>query len=88
MADESTLKKMKIALREKDHPYFDDDELEFLLNENNGDVDATIYQCLLLKAEDSTIEIQGLSTADTSSYFRRLAVQYKPNNSGTLKSGV
>lgn len=88
MADEQVLKRMKIILREKDYPFFDDDELAFYLEENDGDVNAAIYQCLLLKAEDSTIAIQGLSAADTSSYFRRLAVQYKPNNSGVLESGA
>lgn len=88
MDKEQTLKKMKIALREKDHPFFDDEELEFYLGENNYDVNAAIYQCLLLKAEDNTITIQGLNAADTSSYFRRLAVQYKPNNSGILESGA
>lgn len=88
MANEQALKRMKIALREKDYPFFDDEELEFYLNENNNDVSAAIYQCLLLKAEDNTIAIQGLNAADTSSYFRRLAVQYKPNNSGILESGA
>lgn len=88
MANEQALKKMKIALREKDYPFFDDEELEFYLGENDNDVNAAIYQCLLLKAEDSTIAIQGLNAADTSSYFRRLAVQYKPNNSGILESGA
>ena len=88
MANTEALKKMKIVLREKDYPFFDDEELEFYLNENNNDVNAAIYQCLLLKAEDNTIAIQGLNAADTSSYFRRLAVQYKPSNSGILESGA
>ncbi len=88
MANEQALKKMRIVLREKDYPFFDDDELAFYLEENDDDVDAAIYQCLLLKAEDNTISIQGLNAADTSSYFRRLAVQYKPSNSGILESGA
>ena len=88
MANTEALKKMKMVLREKDYPFFDDEELEFYLAENYNDVNAAIYQCLLLKAEDSTIAIQGLNAADTSSYFRRLAVQYKPSNSGVLESGA
>lgn len=88
MVDEKTLNKMKIALREKDYPFFSDEELEFYFGENSNDVNAAIYQCLLLKAEDNTIAIQGLSAADTSSYFRRLAVQYKPSNSGVLEGGA
>lgn len=88
MANEEVLKKIRMALREKDYPFFEDEDLAFYLTENNGDVNATIYQCLLLKSEDSTIAIQGLNAADTSSYFRRLAVQYKPSNSGVLESGA
>lgn len=88
MVDEKTLNKMKLALREKDYPFFSDEELEFYLGENSNDVNAAIYQCLLLKAEDNSIAIQGLNAADTSSYFRRIAVQYKPNNSGVLEGGA
>lgn len=86
MANQEALKRMKIVLREKDYQFFDDEELEFYINENNGDVNAAIYQCALLKSEDNSISIQGLNAADTSSYFKRLAVQYKPSNSGILES--
>ena len=82
------LKRMKMVLREGDYPMFDDEELSFYVDENDGDVNAALYQCLLLKAEDNTIAIQGLSAADTSSYFRRLALRYKPNNSGVLRGGA
>lgn len=84
----SDIVRMQMILREKDYPMFDVQELEFYIKENGGDVNAAIYQCLLLKAEDNTIAIQGLNAADTSSYFRRLAVQYKPSNSGILESGA
>lgn len=81
------LVRMKNILREKDYPYFSDDELLFYISENDGDVNAAIYQCLVLKSEDSTIAIQGLNAADTSSYFKRIAVQYKPSNTGVLGGG-
>jgi len=42
---------------------------------------------LLVKAEDTTLSISGISAADTSAYFRRLASKYRPSNSGTLKGG-
>lgn len=79
------LKRMKTILREEEYPTFSDDDLQFYLEENNGDVNKAIYQCLLIKAEDSSISINGLSSADTSSYFKRLAQRYRPNNSGILK---
>lgn len=82
-----SITRMKKVLRENDIPFFDDEDLQFYLEENNGNVDSAIYQCLLVKAEDTTLSISGLSAADTSAYFRRLASKYRPNNSGTLKGG-
>ena len=79
------IEKIKLEIREKDCPFFEDDELEYYLNKNDGDVDATIYECLIVKAEDSTLSVSGLSTADTSAYFRRLASRYKRFNSGVLE---
>ena len=76
---------MKKILREEEYPFFSDDDLQFYVDENNGNVDLAIYHCLLIKAEDSSITISGLSSADTSSYFKRLALRYRPNNSGVLK---
>ena len=80
----SSIQDLKIVLREEQVPFFSDDELQFYLNENNGDYKATAYQCLLIKAENTTLSISGLSTADTSTYFRRLASRYRPRNSGIL----
>lgn len=81
------IERMKRVLRESDVPFFDDSDLSFYIEENDGDVDAAIYQCLLVKAEDTTLSISGISAADTSAYFRRLASKYRPSNSGTLKGG-
>lgn len=83
----SDIEKLKIILRETDIPFFTDEELEFYLAENDGDFDATAYQCLIIKAENTTMSISGMSTADSSSYFRRLAARYRPNNSGILRGG-
>ena len=75
---------LKVVLREKDVPFFTDEELQFYLKENGNDYRATAYQCLLIKAEDTTLEISGMSASDSSKYFRRLASRYRPNNSGVL----
>lgn len=79
------LKELKIVLRENDIPFFEDSELNFYFDKNKGNLNNTIYECLLVKAENTTLNISGLTTADSSNYFRRLAVQYKPSNSGVLK---
>ena len=80
----SDLDNLKMILREKDIPFFTDEELDFHLANHGQDVRAAAYQCLLIKAEDSTLSLSGLSTTDTSKYFRRLASQYRPFHSGVL----
>lgn len=82
----TTLEEMKLLLREEDIPFFSDKELEFYLAKNNNDMNATLYECFNIKAENTTMNISGLSAADSSKYFRRLAAKYRPNNSGVLKS--
>ena len=79
------LNDLKLVLRERDVPFFTDEELQFYLKENGYDYRATAYRCLLIKAEDTTLEISGLSASDSSKYFRRLASQYRPNHSGILR---
>lgn len=73
-------------IREEQMPYFDDPELEiaYYLEKNNGDVNATIYELLILKSEDSSLALSGMTTQDTSGYFKRLASKYRRYNSGIL----
>lgn len=79
--------RIKRLILEEQYPFFTDKDIEFYVDENDGDVNRAIYQMLILKSESSTLSVSGLSTTDTSSYFRRLAVKYKPNNSGSLRGG-
>ena len=81
------IEKIKIEVREQMSPYFDDNEFQYYLDKNNGNVDATIYEMLIIKSEDSTISVSGLATQDTSSYFKRLASRYKQFNSGIIQGG-
>lgn len=81
----SNLDNLKMILREGDIPFFTDDQLNFYLDNNQGDLRATAYQCLLIKSEETTLSVSGLSLGDTSKYFRRLASQYRPSNSGILR---
>lgn len=79
------IKKLKIVLREKDCPFFTDEELEFHLQDNDNDFNKTAYRCLILKSENTTLNLSGFETGDTSKYFRRLAQRYRTNNSGILE---
>ena len=79
-----TIGNLKRELRETDCPFFDDSDFEYYYNKNNGDFEATVYEMLLVKSEDSTISVSGLSTQDTSAYFKRLASRHRSFNTGTL----
>ena len=81
------IERVKIETREHQCPYFEDEDIEYYLQKNSYDVDATIYELLIIKAEDSTITVSGMTTDDTSGYFRRLASRYKRFNSGILIGG-
>lgn len=74
-------------IREEQSPYFDDGDIEYYLNKNGGDVNATIYEMLIIKSEDSSLSLSGVNTTDTSDYFKRLASKYKRFNSGNLIGG-
>ena len=88
MADiDNVIDRIRIETRENQCPYFEDEDIAYYLQKNGYDVDATIYELLLIKAEDSTITVSGMTTEDTSGYFRRLASRYKRFNSGILIGG-
>lgn len=79
------LDELKLIIREDDIPFFMDEQLAYHLEKVGGNIEAAAYNCLLIKAEDSTLSVSGLNTSDTSKYFRRLASQHRPSNSGVLK---
>ena len=81
------IERIKKEVREEQAPYFEDDDFQYYLEKNNGNVNATIYEMLIIKSEDSSISVSGLTTHDTSSYFKRLASRYKQFNSGVMNGG-
>ena len=81
------IERVKREVREDQSSYFEEEDFEYYLDKNNGNVDATIYEMLIIKSEDSTISVSGLATQDTSAYFKRLASRYKQFNSGNLVGG-
>lgn len=78
------IERIKREVREAQSPYFEEEDFEYYLDKNKGNVDATIYEMLIIKSEDSTISVSGLNTQDTSAYFKRLASRYRQYNSGVL----
>lgn len=80
-----TIEQIKLIIREKDVPFFTDEEIQSYIDLNNGDYNKTIYDLLLVKSENTQTSISGLSVADSSQYFKRLARHYRPTNSKVLK---
>lgn len=80
----NSIDELKLILREDDIPFFTDEQINkyTALYET---LDLALYAMLMVKAENTQIQIAGMTTQDTSSYFRKLARQYRPNNSGILK---
>jgi hypothetical protein len=75
---------IKIEIRENQSPYFEVEEIEHYLIKNKGNINNTIYELLIVKSEDSSIQVNGLNTGDTSKYFMRLASNFRPSASRVL----
>ena len=75
---------LKIVLRESEVQFFTDDELQWYVNKFNGNYNLAAYELLIVKSENTGVSMSGMSAEDSSSYFRRLAQRYRPNNSGVL----
>ena len=78
-----TLDRLKFILRESEMPMFTDEELQSYLD-NSDSFELALYELLMLKSENTGLQISGLTIQDTSTYFRRLAQTYRPHNSGVL----
>ena len=77
------LSRFKFILREAEMPMFTDEEIQQHVDAV-GDLGQALYELLMLKAENTGLTVSGLEISDTSSYFRRLALTYRPHNSGIL----
>lgn len=79
------LEKLKFNLREEQVPYFTNEELLYLLEKNKNNVDRASYEGLVMKAETTGLNVSGLTTKDSSSYFKMLASNFVKTNSGVLQ---
>lgn len=78
---------LKTILREKEVPFFDEDELKMHLERAGEDEELAAYHCLIIKAEECSLSVSGLSLADSSAYWLRLASMYRPNCTSVRKGG-
>ncbi len=84
---EKELAQLRINLREEQVPFFDDMELQRQLERADFDVDLASYRCLIIKAEECSLSVSGLSIADSSAYWLRLAAMYRPIGTTIVKGG-
>lgn len=83
MPELSSITDLKVVLRESEIPFFSDAELQWYVDKC-GSYNLAAYELLIAKSENTGMSISGMSADDSSSYFRRLANRYRPNNSGVL----
>lgn len=77
------VKKIKLVCREEEIPFLSDDMISFIVEESQT-VNEAVYKCLIMKSEDTSLNVSGVNLPDSSAYFKRIARMYKPNNSGVL----
>ena len=82
--DPDILQAIRIEIRENQSPYFEDEDIQYYFQKNDEDFEATVYELLIVKSEDSSLSVSGLSTGDTSRYFKMLASKHRKYNSGVL----
>ncbi|WP_346880560.1 hypothetical protein [Clostridium sp. UBA3061] len=87
------LELLKILLQEKKYPYFDDTELQVLLESNDNDVYLTASKLALMKANgDKSIKVGPITIEGPGAeYWINLSNHYnetsKNNNSSIVSSG-
>lgn len=74
-------------VREDQFSYFSTEEIQYFYEKNNGNIEATIHELLIIKSEDTKLSVSGMSTSDTSAYFKRLASRHRTFNTGILSGG-
>lgn len=79
------LEQLKRNILEDRIKAFTDEELLYHLHNNNDNVESASYDCLIIKAETTGLNVSGITTKDSSSYFKMLASKYVKTNSGVLK---
>ena len=84
---EDKIDALKVVLREDAVPFFEDNELSYQLERAGDDFELAAYHCLIIKSEECSLSVSGLSLADSSSYWLRLASMYRPNCTTVTKGG-
>jgi hypothetical protein len=73
------LEVLKFNLQERQYPYFNDIELQMLLDNYQGDIKKASFQGCLMKAQaDDGVNLGPIKTESNREYWLTLAESYKP----------
>lgn len=78
------IERLKFNLLESKFPYFSDDDLQNLLEVNNGDVRKASKEGCLIKAQDDGIKLSGMEIPNNVNLFLRRAKQFRNQGSGMI----
>lgn len=82
----TALEELKFNLRESTYPYFSDNELNFMIEKYDNDIDLTTYHAAIIKAEIDEVHLpNGLSIANSRDYFLSIAKKFRPSRSQALR---
>ncbi|MBU3205132.1 hypothetical protein [Clostridium algidicarnis] len=69
---------LKFNLQEREYPYFEDDDLNLLLQYNDDNINKASYKGCLLKANaDDKLEVAGVKLSSNREYWLGLAEEYR-----------
>ena len=69
---------LKFNLQEKEYPYFEDSDLQLLLDTHSGDITKASYKgCLLKAAADDAMTVSGIKLESNRAYWLTLAETFK-----------
>lgn len=72
------LEMLKFNLQEREYPYFEDKELELLLETNDNDIRKASYKgCVLKAAADDKLEVAGVKLSSNREYWLTLAKEFE-----------
>lgn len=72
------LEVLKFNLQERQFPYFNDQELQMLLDNNEEDIKEASYHGCIMKAQEDGLNIGPLKTESNKEYWLNLAESFKP----------
>lgn len=81
------LDEIRILIREIDEEdkYFTDEEIRYYYKRNNQNVEATVYELLMIKSQDDSCKLpSGIEIASNSNYWLMLAKRYRKNGSRVI----